>query len=404
MNMPLLALAAAAFGVGTTEFVVMGLLPELAHDLAVPLPDAGMIITAYAGGVVLGAPLAAIATNGMARRRALLGLVLLFVVGNLACALAPDYGWLIGARVLTAFCHAAFFGIAAIVAGDLVAPDRRGQAVALVFAGLTVANILGVPAGTALGQAMGWRTTFLAVAAIGVTALGWLWFALPRTLKAARADLAAELRSVVRPGVVLAMSLTVLTSASLFAVFSFIAPILADVTGLAPGAIAGALMLFGMGMTAGGFIGGRLVDRRPQTALPATIAVLILVMAAFAVLSTEVLATLGLLFLWGMAIFALAPALQMRVIAAAEGAPTLASTLNQAAFNLGNAAGAAIGAAALSAGLALEQLPWLGVGIAALAFLVAALPVLSSLARVLVTPLPNTASRRDLFDDQALRG
>jgi DHA1 family inner membrane transport protein len=399
MSKPLLALAAAAFGVGTTEFVVMGLLPEMAIDLAVQLPDAGMIITAYAAGVVIGAPLAAIATNGMARRRALLGLALLFVLGNLACAIAPDYAWLIGARVLTAFCHAAFFGIAAIVAGDLAAPNRRGQAVALVFAGLTIANILGVPAGTALGQAMGWRTTFLAVAAIGGFAFAWLWLALPRTLTAVKADLGAELRSAMRPSVILAMTLTVLTSASLFAVFSFIAPILGEVTGLAPGAIAGALVLFGVGMTTGGFVGGHLADRRPQLALPATIAVLISVMAAFALSTANASGTLVLLFAWGMAVFALAPALQMQVIAAADGAPTLASTLNQAAFNLGNAAGAAMGAGGLAAGMHLAELPWVGVGLAILALIVALAPLLPKLARGVSWPVTETVNRRDLFDE-----
>jgi DHA1 family inner membrane transport protein len=328
-----------------------------------------------------------------------LALIGLFIAGNLACALAPGYFWLIGARVLTAFCHAAFFGIAATLAADLVPPDRRGRAVALVFAGLTVANILGVPGGTALGNALGWRATFLSVAVIGVAAICLIAALLPRSGAAQRSDLSAEFAAVARPSVLAAMTLTVLTSASLFAVFSFIAPILGEVTGLDSGAIAGALMLFGVGMTLGGLVGGRLADWRPGPALLGSIAVLIVVMSCFALATAVAPVALVMTFAWGVAIFALAPALQMRVMAAAAGAPTLASTLNQAAFNLGNAAGAAIGAASLAYGVDYAELPWVGVAIAVLALVFGGAPLLlSALRRRVEAQPPLLVIRYDLFE------
>jgi DHA1 family inner membrane transport protein len=406
MNWSLFSLAAAAFGVGTTEFVVMGILPDLAADLGVGIPDAGMIITAYAAGVVVGAPITAVLSNGMPRKAALLVLVGLFIAGNLACAVAPGYFWLIGARVLTAFCHAAFFGIAATLAADLVPPDRRGRAVALVFAGLTVANILGVPGGTALGTALGWRATFLAVAVIGAAAICLIATLLPRGPAVKRSNLRAEFAAAARPSVLGAMALTVLTSASLFAVFSFIAPILSEVTLLDSGAIAGALMLFGVGMTLGGLVGGRLADWRPGPALLGSIVVLILVMSGFSLATAVAPLALVMIFAWGVAIFALAPALQMRVMAAAAGAPTLASTLNQAAFNLGNAAGAAIGAASLTHGVGYSELPWVGVAIAVLALAFAgASPVLAAMRRSAGAPAPLLAVRLDLFESEPpLRG
>ena len=173
-RLPLLALAMASFGIGTTEFVIMGLLPDVAGDLAVSIPRAGLLVSGYALGVTVGAPILAVATARLERRRALLLLIGIFILGNLLCALAPSYGLLMAARIVTALCHGAFFGLGAVVASAVVAPDRRAQAIALMFAGLTLANVLGVPFGTALGQAVGWRATFWAVVALGLAARsGW---------------------------------------------------------------------------------------------------------------------------------------------------------------------------------------------------------------------------------------
>jgi DHA1 family inner membrane transport protein len=372
----LIALAVASFGIGTTEFVIMGLLPDVAADLVVGIPSAGLLVTGYAAGVVIGAPLMAIATNGLPRKSTLLGLVAIFALGNVFCASAPSYDLLMAARVFTAFAHAAFFGIAAVVAADLVAPERRASAVALVFAGLTVANIMGVPAGTALGQALGWRATFWVVAAIGVIAFGAVALFVPANLKMTPANLRAEFRVLKRPQVLIAMSITVLTSASLFAVFTFIAPMLTEVTGIAAGSVGWVLLIFGTGMTIGAFVGGRLADWRLMPSIIGITAVLglVLVVLAFAVhFPTAMFVTA---FIWGLVIFSLAPPLQIRVVNTAVDAPSVASTLNQAAFNLGNAGGAWIGAMALSAGIAYEQLPLvalvlvlaaLGLGIASVA-------------------------------------
>ena len=371
MMLPLLALAAAAFGVGTTEFVVMGLLPNVAADLGIPVPSAGMIITAYAAGVVIGAPIMSVLTNGRRRKPALLALMAIFIAGNLLCALAPGYELLIAARIVTAFCHAAFFGIAAIVAADLVPSDRRTQAVALVFAGLTVANILGVPGGTALGSVLGWRATFVGVAAIGLLAIAALALWLPGDLKSPRGDLRTEFKVLVRPQALLAMAMTVLTSAAAFSVFTFIALILGEVTGLSVSGISWALLVVGLGMTAGSFIGGRLADLNLMGTLVGFMLAAIAVMLALPHAAPHPVLMFALLFVWGTVAFALAPALQMRVMQAAADAPNAASTLNQAAFNLGNAGGAWFGSTALALGFGYLELPYIAVSLSALALLVA---------------------------------
>lgn len=375
MMLPLLALAAAAFGVGTTEFVVMGLLPNVAADLGIAVPSAGMIITAYAAGVVIGAPIMAVLTNGRRRKPALLALMSIFIAGNLLCALAPGYELLIAARIVTAFCHAAFFGIAAVVAADLVPSDRRTQAVALVFAGLTVANILGVPGGTALGSVLGWRAAFVGVAAIGLLAIAALAVWLPGDLKSPRGDLRTEFKVLGRPQAMLAMAMTVLTSASAFSVFTFIAPILGEVTGLSVAGISWALLVVGLGMTAGSFVGGRLADLSLMGTLVGFMLAGIAVMLTLPHAAPHPVVMFGLLFVWGTVAFAIAPALQMRVMRAAADAPNAASTLNQAAFNLGNAGGAWIGSTALTLGLGYLQLPYIAVGLSTLALTVAGMSV-----------------------------
>lgn len=375
MMLPLFALAAAAFGIGTTEFVVMGLLPNVAADLGVTVPAAGMIITAYAAGVVVGAPIMAVLTNGRPRKPMLLALMAIFVVGNFFCALAPSYELLIAARIVTAFCHAAFFGIAAIVAADLVPQGKRTQAVALVFAGLTVANILGVPGGTSIGDLFGWRTTFVGVVMIGVVAMAAIAIWLPNDLSSPRGDLKAEFKVLGRPQVLLAMSMTVLTSAGLFSVFTFIAPLLAGEAGLDVPAISLGLLVFGAGMTAGSFLGGKLADRNLMGTITGFIVALIGILALLPLAVQSAASAYVILFIWGLAVFSLAPPLQMRVMQKAADAPNAASTLNQAAFNLGNAGGAWIGATALTRGFDYVQLPYVAVGLIVAALFVAALSV-----------------------------
>ncbi|MCP4384049.1 MAG: MFS transporter [Hyphomicrobiales bacterium] len=272
---------------------------------------------------------------------------------------------------MTAFCHGAFFGIAAVVAADIALPGKRAQAVALVFAGLTVANIMGVPGGTTIGYALGWRATFWTVVGVGIVSMIAIAAWLPTGLKSPNGDLVREFRVLARPRVFLAMSMTVLTSASLFVVFTFIAPLLATVTSLTTSGVTSALLVFGVGMTIGSFVGGRLADWRLMPAIAGTIVALMAVLTLVLLLSDNAVAMSTIMFVWGLVIFSLAPPLQIRVVNAAADAPNVASTLNQAAFNLGNAGGAWLGSMLLALGFGYADLPWAGIGLAWFALLAA---------------------------------
>tara|TARA_R110000868_G_scaffold371497_1_gene635106 strand:- start:43484 stop:44704 length:1221 start_codon:yes stop_codon:yes gene_type:complete len=366
-NLPILALALASFGIGTTEFVIMGLLPDVATDLGVSIPDAGLLVTGYALGVTFGAPFLAIATSKMDRRRALMMLIGIFIFGNFLCAIAPDYWLLMAARVVTAFCHGAFFGLGAVVASNLVAPQKRVQAIALMFSGLTLANVLGVPFGTALGQEFGWRSTFWVVVGIGIVAAIALYICLPRRIAATGGSLIAEARALAKVQVIFAMLISVLAAASMFSVFTYITPMLQNVTGISAREVTYVLLLFGAGLTVGNYIGGRLGDWRLMPAIIITFVLLIVILAVFAETVTNVIPAVVTVFVWGVVSFALVSPLQMRVVNEATEAPNLASTLNQGAFNLGNAAGAWFGGLAIIHGVSYQDIPWLGAGIAVLA-------------------------------------
>ena len=367
ISRPILALAAASFGIGTTEFVIMGLLPDVAGSLHVTIPQAGYLVSGYAMGVVVGAPIVAIATAGLPRKTALLALMAVFIIGNLGCALAPTYGLLMAARILTAFAHGAFFGIGAVVASDLVAREQRAQAISLMFAGLTLANVLGVPFGTALGQAAGWRAAFWAVVAIGVIAGLAIIRYIPTGLPGSRGGLAREFRALGRWPALLPMVISTLASVSMFSLFTYITPLLEDVTGISPRGVTGVLLMIGIGLTVGNLLGGRLADRNLLRTLVGGFAGLIAVLVVLFFASRSIVPTLPLLILWGGLAFALVSPLQIWVVDAATDAPNLASTLNQGAFNLGNATGAWLGGVALTAGASYRQLPLLGALVAAIA-------------------------------------
>lgn len=371
LSRPILALAAASFGIGTTEFVIMGLLPQVAESFQVSIPRAGLLVSGYALGVAVGSPLVAIATARLPRKTALLTLMGVFLLGNLGCALAPSYDLLMAARIVTAFAHGAFFGIGAVVASSLVPREQRAQAVALMFAGLTLANVLGVPFGTALGQVAGWRATFWAVLGLGLVAAATIAVYVPAGMPGSRGGLAAEFRSLRRWPVLLPMLVSTLASVSLFTVFTYITPLLEDVSGLTPGQVTGALLLFGVGLTVGNLIGGRLADKRLMATVLGSFAALVLVLAAFAFTSRSAIPAVVTLPIWGALVFALVSPLQVWVVEAATDAPNLASTLNQGAFNLGNATGAALGGAVLTSGFGYGSLPWFGAAIAALALVLA---------------------------------
>ncbi|WP_394790738.1 MFS transporter [Rhodoferax sp.] len=364
MNLPLLALAIAAFGIGTTEFVIMGLLPEVAGDLGVSIPSAGMLVSAYALGVAVGGPILAVATARLPRKTTLAWLMALFVLGNIGCALAPNYAWLMVARVLTSFCHAAFFGIGAVVAASVVEPHKRAQAMSLMFAGLTLANVLGVPLGTLLGQQTGWRSTFWVVAAIGVIAtlavLRWV----PALRQTLSGSVLGEFRVLRVKQVWLALGMSALASASLFTVFTYITPILRDVTGVAPQNVSGVLLLCGVGLTIGNLLGGRLADWKLMPSLMGIFATLALVLATFSFTSAWLWPAVVTLVVWGMVSFSSGPSLQMRVVSQAGDAPGFASTLNIGAFNVGNAAGAWLGGAAIDIGWSLKTLPLVAAAVA----------------------------------------
>lgn len=361
MRLPLIALAVSAFAIGTTEFVVMGLLPQMARDLDVSIPSAGMLVSGYALGVVFGGPLLAMATARLPRKTVLLVLMGVFVLGNVLCALAPDYATLMAARVIAALVHGSFFGAGAVVAGHIAPPGKRAQAIALMFTGLTVANILGVPAGTWLGQALGWRATFWAVVALGVAALIAIARHVPVLHDLAPPRLGRELRVLREPQVLLALGMTVFGFGGVFTVFTYIVPILTDEAGVASHSVGAVLVLFGLGATLGTLLGGRLADWKLMRALTIALSALCVFFLLFAVgMHLKPLAVAGV-FLIGFIGFIGGPGLQARSVQQAKDAPLLASTLNQSAFNLGNAGGAWIGASLLTHGAAY---PVLGVAAA----------------------------------------
>jgi len=342
----------------------MGLLPDVARSLSVTIPQAGYLVSGYALGVVVGAPLVAMATAGMPRKAALLALMALFTIGNIGCAIAPDYWLLMLARVVTSFAHGAFFGIGAIVASNLVPREQRTQAVSLMFAGLTLANVLGVPFGTALGQAAGWRAAFWAVVVIGVIAFLAILRYVPSGMPGTRGGLGREFRALGRWPVLLPMLISTTASVSMFSLFTYITPLLEEVTGLTPHGVTGALLAIGVGLTVGNLIGGRLADKNLLSTVIGAFICLALVLGALAAVVHMAIPTLVLLVLWGGIAFALVSPLQIWVVDAATDAPNLASTLNQGAFNLGNATGAWIGRVALNAGVHYGQLPLLAACVA----------------------------------------
>jgi MFS transporter, DHA1 family, inner membrane transport protein len=371
-RLPLLALALASFGIGTTEYVIVGLLPAVAQDLGVSIPQAGLLVTGYALSVAFGSPWLTVATARMDRRKALLLLTGVFILGNTLCAVSPSYGTLMAARIVTALCHGAFFGLGSIVAAGLAGPHKKARAIAVMFAGLTLANVLGVPFGTALGEALGWRQTFWAVVAIGVAAAAALYAWLPRDIPAPHVRLTQEARTLGRTQVVLAMLVSVLSSASLFSVFTYITPILENVTRVSAQAVTPILLMFGVGLTIGNLLGGRLGDWKLMPSLLAFLTVLVAILALFTVTSDTPVPAMATIFVWGVLAFALISPLQMRVTGEAWQAPNLASTINVGAFSLGNAVGAWIGAIALIHGQPYDRLPWIGAALAAAALVLTA--------------------------------
>ena len=351
LNPGLLALTVGAFGIGVTEFAPMGLLPVIANDLGVSIPTAGLLISAYALGVVIGAPLMTLTTGRAPRRTLLILLAGIFTAGNLLAAVSSGYGMLLAARILTSFNHGAFFGVGAIVAASLVPAERRAGAVAAMFMGLTIANVVGVPLATWAGEHLGWRASFWGISALGVATMVALRLTLPELPAQQNGNAKAELRVLTRGPVLGALGLTVVGSSAMFTVFTYITPILREATHASIGFITTMLVIYGVGLTVGNGLGGRFADRSVDRTLMVTLASLSTILVAFALLMPFEAPTAILVFLWGVASFALVPPLQVRVMHAAADAPNLASAMNIGAFNLGNAIGAALGGGVIATGL-----------------------------------------------------
>ncbi|GAU84846.1 MFS transporter [Bosea sp. BIWAKO-01] len=359
MPIALYALTAGAFGIGVTEFVIMGLLIEISADLGVSIASAGLLISGYALGVVVGAPLMTAFTARWPRKTVLLALMVIFTLGNAACALAPDYGLLMAARILTAFAHGTFFGVGSVVATGLVPQERKASAIAIMFTGLTIANILGVPFGTWLGQQLGWRATFWAVTLVGIVALAIIAAFVPKDKAAPEAsDWRTDLKAMAQRPVLLGLLTTVLGFAGVFAVFTYIAPILTKVTGLGDSLVSPVMLVFGAGLIVGNLIGGRLADRYLVPTVIGSMLVLALVLGLMTFAIHDGIAATIFVGLLGAAGFATVPPLQIWVLEKASGAgQSLASSLNIAAFNLGNALGAWAGGAVIDHGPGLTAVP-----------------------------------------------
>jgi MFS transporter, DHA1 family, arabinose polymer utilization protein len=364
VRLPVFSLAVGAFGIGMTEFVAMGLLPDIARSLNVSIPVAGYLISAYALGVVIGAPTLTILGRRLRPRTILTALMVLFALGNLLSAFAPGYGTLLLTRVLSGLPHGAFFGAGAVVASRLAPPGKAAQTISLMFLGLTLANVVGVPLGTALGQHYSWRVTFAVVSLIGAAAALSVWRWLPDLGHAHQHGLREQLRAFRNPHLWLIMAVTVVGFAAMFACFSYIAPLMTEVAGFTARAVTPVLMLAGVGMVIGNLLGGRLADRAPLRAIYLTLAALagvLLLLAAAAQL--PVLAVI-LVFLFTVISFALTSPLQLMIIRAAQGAETLAAAANQSAFNIANALGAYLGGVPLAAGYGYTSPALVGAGLA----------------------------------------
>lgn len=369
VNFPLLALAVGAFAIGTTEFSPMGFLPEIARDLEISIPRAGMLISAYALGVMLGAPLMTLWLSRYSKRKSLILLMAIFTIGNILATLAPNYLGLMGARIITSLNHGAFFGIGSVVAASVVPKDKQASAVAMMFMGLTIANIGGVPLATWIGQHIGWRMAFLGISLLGLLTMFSLWKALPEGQSSQKPDVRQELQVLTRLPVVLALLTTVMSAGAMFALYTYITPSLQSFTQASPALITLMLVLIGVGFSIGNHLGGKFADLSLDKTLIGFLILLMLMMLLFPILASTALGAGLALIIWGAAAFAVVPPLQMRVMSVAYDAPGLASSVNIGAFNLGNALGAIAGASVLNLGLSYSAVSFAGAGLSAVALL-----------------------------------
>lgn len=362
MPVALFALAIGAFGIGLTEFVIAGILPQIAAEFAVSIPAAGQMATSYALGVFIGAPLLTIVGSRVPRKTMLMGLALIFTLGNIITALAPTLSLAVTGRIITSFNHGAFFGIGSIIAASLVAPGRQASAIAFMFSGLTLANLVGVPVGTWLAQTFSWRLVFWVIAGIGLVTIASIALLVPRIEKGKPIALKTELRAFVDPQVLLVMGITVFGPAAFFTSITYIAPMMVEEAGFSAGGVAWLMVLFGLGLAVGNWIGGRFADRSLFGTLFVTLAAQGIVLLVFwAGVDNQIVAA-GSVFLMAAFGFATVSPIQKLVMdrASHAGAPTMAASVNIGMFNLGNALGAWAGGAAIAAGFGLASPNWAG--------------------------------------------
>lgn len=362
MPLALLALAIGGFGIGLTEFVIMGLLPEVSADFGVTETVAGHLISGYALAVAVGAIVLTVAMTRLNRKKALIGLMILFIIGNVLSALAPSYELMMLGRVVAALCHGAFFGIGSVVAAGLVAPSRQAAAISMMFAGLTSANVLGVPLGTFLGQATGWRSTFWAISVIGVIALIGIIVLIPASAAQAQktGSILGEFRIFTSGQVWASILITILGYGGMFGAFSYMAFTLTGVSGFASATVPWLLVLFGVGLFIGNFLGGRTADKNLGMTLLVLLIGLVIILGIFSQVAGNQIWTIIALFFMGGFGFATVPAMQMRIMSHSKEAQTLGSGANIAAFNVGNAIGAWIGGLTIAAGLGYSSPLWAG--------------------------------------------
>jgi DHA1 family inner membrane transport protein len=349
----------AAFCIGTTEFVIAGLLPEISRDFDVSIPIAGYLITAYAVGVAIGGPIVTLATTQLPRKRILLLLMAIFIVGHIWCATAPNYEWLIAGRLVVALSHGSFFGVANVVAVNLVPEGRRGAAVAWLFAGITVANILGVPGGTAIGNWLGWRATFWVVGSAAVLVAIAMMLTLPKDSNIAgkRMGFRVQISALANQKVLLTYTVFAVLLVGFWSFFTFIAPFLSNVAGYSQTQIPVILLIFGIGATIGTMLGGKLADRYPIGTLAFIYPLISLAFLVLAAVGNRPDVTAVSMFFFGAIVFIPGSSMVNRVLKGAAKAPDLASTLVASAANVGIAVGAVIGAQALSSGISYSHLP-----------------------------------------------
>lgn len=364
------ALGLAVFCIGTTEVMVAGLLPMLSADLGVSIPSAGLLISGYALGVVAGGPILTIAFLRIPRKTTIVLLLGLFIVGQVLGAIAPGYGFLMASRVVSALAQGAVFGIGSLLAIDLAGPEARGRALAIMFGGLTLANVLGMPFGTVIGQQWGWRASMWAVALLAASSLLGVLLAVPRQPRPKYAGLRPEFASFANPRVWLALSVTALSQAGLFATFSYFSPLFTEVSGFSDRAVPLLQILFGAGCLIGTMIGGKFTDLYLNRTLQIGLAAMIVVMLVFALVAHSQYAVMIMLVLFGVAAFVINPALQTQVILESPEAPTLATTVNTSAFNVGNTVGPWLGGMVITAGLGLTATVWVGAALAGAALIV----------------------------------